>query len=339
MIRPQTFGKFRIVRKLPGGAMGMVYQAVDTTSGVMVALKLIDHGTDPDSVEILAAERRGAALHERLSRLDERVARIYEYGDHDGFFFIAMEFIEGHDLAELLAGDGIGALFAARIAADVCQALEQAHNLRYSFAGEEYSGVVHGDIKPRNIRITSGGAVKLLDFGIAKALSETRKQTRNLFGSIQYSSPERLKTGDVDAMSDLWSVAVVLYEAVAHKPYFHEASVSRTEHAIRNYTALRPMPEDAPAALQGILARALAPDPGERYQTASEFRKDLIAFLEDRPVAAIDFTDAEPTRRTKPVLDNAGETRRTTAPAVETADDATRRTREPPCCWCGTKCR
>lgn len=330
MMRPHTFGKFRILRKLPGGAMGVVYQALDTTANVMVALKLIDHGTDADSLEILEAERRGAALHERLSRLDERIARIYEYGDHDGFFFIAMEFIEGHDLAELIAGDGIGAPFAARIAADICQALQQAHNFRYSVGGEEYRGVVHGDIKPRNIRITSGGAVKLLDFGIAKALSETRKQTRNLFGSIQYSSPERLKSGDVDASSDLWSVAVVLYEAVARQPYFQDGSPGRTEHAIRNYTALRPMPENAPPSLQAILARALAPDPEERYQTAGDLREDLMAFLEDRPVAAVD-PDVESTRRSSrdAESEDTGETRRTGSAAPGCSEEATKRTSTP----------
>ena len=329
MMRPHTFGKFRVLRKLPGGAMGAVYEAFDTAVNCKVALKLIDHGTDPDSLEILAAERRGAALHERLSQLDERICRIYEYGDHDNFFYIAMEFIEGHDLAELLAGDGVGPPFAARIAADICQALEQAHHFRYSVDGEEYRGVVHGDIKPRNIRITTAGAVRLLDFGIAKALSETRKQTRNLFGSIQYSSPERLKTGDVDASSDLWAVAVVLYETLARKPYFQGGNPAKTEHAIRNYTALRPMPDNAPPALQAILARALAPDPAERYPTAGEFRDDLVAYLEDRPIAALEPDLAATRRTTAADAGGSAETRRTSPAPADTPDEATRRTSRP----------
>lgn len=333
MIHLQQFGKYRIVRKLPGGAMGVVYQAIDSTSNAMVALKLIEHGTDPESIEILAAERRGAALHERLSRLDERVTYINEYGDLDGCFFITMEFIEGHDLSELLARDGIGVPFAVRIATDVCEVLEHAHNLHYHFGGEEYRGVVHGDIKPRNIRITSGGAVKVLDFGIAKALSDTRKHTRNLFGSIQYSSPERLKTGDVDAASDLWSVGVVLYESIARKPYFSAENVARTEHAIRNYNAVLPMPPQAPPDLQAILMRALAPDPRDRYATAAEFRDDLVAFIEERPVFAASAADAEMTRRTSAhasAEEDAGATRRTTATVAAAPDEATRRTNQPP---------
>ena len=145
------------------------------------------------------------------------------------------------------------------------------------------------------------------------------------------ATPERLKTGDVDAASDLWSVGVVLYESIAQKPYFSAENVARTEHAIRNYTVVRPMPAQAPPDLQAILRRALAPDPRDRYATAAEFRDDLVAFIEERPVFAASGSDAEMTRRTSDVStgEDAGETRRTTATVATAPDEATRRTARP----------
>ena len=121
----------------------------------------------------------------------------------------------------------LGVPFAARIGRDLCDVLHHAHTFSAEIEGHQYHGIVHGDIKPRNIRITPDGQVKVLDFGIAKALSLTRKFTTNQFGSSQYSSPERLNTGDVDIASDLWSVGVVLYEIVTGKPYFPGRTVGQ----------------------------------------------------------------------------------------------------------------
>ena len=219
-MHPREFGKYRIVKLLPLGGMGRVVSRLDPETNQKVALKLIDQGPDPDRQEIVEAERRGAMLQARLCGVDERIARILGYGDHDGFFFIEMEYVEGQDLSEILAKSPLGVPFAARIGRDLCDVLHHAHTFSAEIEGHEYHGIVHGDIKPRNIRITPDGQVKMLDFGIAKALSLTRKFTTNQFGSSQYSSPERLNTGDVDIASDLWSVGVVLYEIVTGKPYF-----------------------------------------------------------------------------------------------------------------------
>ena len=116
---------------------------------------------------------------------------------------------------------------AVSIALDILDVLVKAHNFQTVIEDRAHRGIIHGDIKPRNIRITAAGQVKVLDFGIAKAVSMTRSITFNQFGSIPYSSPERLQTGDMDARSDVWSVAIVLFEMLTGKPYF-EAEASQS---------------------------------------------------------------------------------------------------------------
>ena len=305
--------------------MGRVYEAVDANNGRRVALKLIDRGTDPDTVAIVAAERLGVELQEQLCALDPRVTTVYEFGETPEFLYIVMEYVEGKDLSELAAEERLGYPFSARIAQDVLEVLTHAHTFRAVIDGREYRGIVHGDIKPRNIRLTSVGQTRVLDFGIAKALSMTRNFTQNMFGSVQYSSPERLKTGEVNVSSDLWAVGVVLYELVARKPYFQAETAPKLEHMIRGYSALGPIPDECPQPLRQILSRALSPDPDVRYETASEFAADLRAFRNDQPLASA--VDVEATRRTSRRADNGDgdATVRTTATAVDIEDTATMR--------------
>jgi serine/threonine protein kinase len=329
----QAFGRWTIVRKLPAGGMGRVYEAVEPATGRRVALKLIDRTPDRESREIVAAERHGAILQQRLCSLDPRITSVLEFGDQGEYFYILMEYVDGQDLSELAATQRLGYPFAARIAQDVLEVLGHVHGFRTTIEGREYRGIVHGDIKPRNIRLTTVGQVKVLDFGIAKALSLTRQYTQNQFGSVQYSSPERLNTGEVTADSDLWSVAVVLYELVAGRPYFQAENGARLEHLIRNYHDLRLCPDQCPDELKRILARALSPHLEERYRTAAEFAAGLAAFRSGAPALAPPVDEA--TRRTTPLPDE-GETRRTSVAADTdpTADaEQTRRTvreAEPP---------
>ncbi len=317
---PQTFERFTIIRKLPGGGMGRVYEALDPDTNRRVALKMIDRGTDSDSMQIVAAERLGVELHKRLYALDPRITAVHETGETPEYLYIVMEYVDGQDLSELAATERIGFPFAARIAQDVLEVLSIAHDFGTNIDGHEYRGIVHGDIKPRNIRLTTVGQVKVLDFGIAKALSATRSFTQNVFGSVQYSSPERLNTGEVTISSDLWSVGVVLYEMVARHPYFEADSASRLERAIRAYQVMQPIPEECPEGLKQILMRALAPDPRSRYLTADEFSADLRAFRNNGVIASF---DGEATRRTVRNSSSDGETRRTVI--TEDADTATLR--------------
>jgi tetratricopeptide (TPR) repeat protein/predicted Ser/Thr protein kinase len=332
MIAPASrkIGKYEIVRKLGRGGMADVYLALDTGSGGTVALKLIEHASDADTIAAIEAERRGAALQAHLAAIDPRVVRVYGAEDADGFFFVAMEYIDGQDLAELMHRGPLAPGFATEVAIAVAKTLDNAHNLEIAIDGKNFRGVVHGDIKPKNIRIDAHGEVRVLDFGIAKALSMSRRLTRNEFGSVPYASPERLDSGDVNVGSDIWSLAVMLYEMVTGMQPYQAGNTERLERMIRSRIAPPPAPDPCPEPLRRILIKSMAPNPELRYQTAREFGADLEAFHSGTPVAAVS-EDLDATRRTfRPHEAAAGdETRRTAVPGAEPGDE-TRRTAPAP---------
>src|ERR1043166_4402923 len=229
MIAPASrkIGRYEIHHKLGRGGMADVYLAQDTTSGRQVALKLIEHSADADTRDSIEAERRGAELQESLAAIDSRVVKIYGFGDLENFFFVAMEYIDGQDLSEWLRRGPVIPEFAVDTAIAVTETLEHAHALEVTIEGKDFHGIVHGDIKPKNIRIDSHGEVRVIDFGIAKALSLSRKLTRNEFGSVPYASPERLDTGEVNFGSDIWSLAVMLYEMLTGMQPYHAETTER----------------------------------------------------------------------------------------------------------------
>ncbi len=296
---PKLFGRYEIIRKLAGGGMGRVFLAYDPLLNRQVGLKLIDAGGDRDSIDVVAAERRGATLQDQLAKREQsgRVAQIFDVGDREGYFYIAMEYIEGEDLSELVANGPIDPQRAVTIALDVLDVLVKAHTFHTVIEDRAHRGIIHGDIKPRNIRITSSGQVKVLDFGIAKAVSMTRSITFNQFGSIPYSSPERLQTGDMDARSDVWSVAIVLFEMLTGKPYF-QAEGSKLEWTIRNYRALQPSIAGLPPGLREILSRALDPDLNRRFASAAAFQAALYEWRKYAVAGAAAPADPDATRRT-----------------------------------------
>ncbi len=314
MIAPASrkLGKYEIRQKLGRGGMADVYLAQDTELGALVALKLIEHSaaTDTDTHDAIEAERRGAELQAHLAAIDPRVVRVYGAGDMEGYFYVAMEYIDGEDLAELMHRGPLAPEFAADVALAVAETLEKAHTLQVAIEGKNFQGIVHGDIKPKNIRIDARGEVRVLDFGIAKALTLSRKLTRNEFGSVPYASPERLDTGDVNALSDLWSLAVMLYEMVTGLRPYQADSTERLERMIRSRIPPSPAPDPCPEPLRRILIMAMAPEPALRYQSAKELAQDLTAFRKGEAVAA-EAEDPDATRRTFRPQANDDDTRRT----------------------------
>jgi serine/threonine-protein kinase len=316
MIAPagRKLGKYEIRQKLGRGGMADVYLANDTELGGAVALKLIEHAPDADTCDAIEAERRGAVLQAQLAAIDPHVVRIFHSGEVDGFFFVAMEYVDGQDLAELMRHGPLTMEFAVDVALAVAETLEHAHALEMAIDGKDFQGIVHGDIKPKNIRIDSRGEARVLDFGIAKALSLSRRLTRNEFGSVPYASPERLDWGEVNALSDLWSLAVMLYEMITGMQPYHAESTERLERMIRSRIPPPPAPDPCPETLRRILIKAMAPAPEARYQRAAEFAADLRAFRKGEPVTIAD-EDLEATRRTFRRADvEADDTRMTVRP-------------------------
>lgn len=311
----QSIGEYQILEKLGRGGMADVYLAFDSKNNRRVALKLVEHGTGEDAQEIVAAERLGAELQAQLGLIEARVPTIHSFGDRDEFFCIDMEYVEGKDLSEIIRSEALEPHKAAEIAREICSILRNAHSISLQVDGRELRAIVHGDIKPRNIRIDPQDRVRILDFGIAKGLSLTRRLTSNVFGSVSYSSPERLESGRIDEMSDLWSVGVVLYEMVAGHLPFEAPSTERLETMVRAYTPPPPLGNSCPVELEQIICKALARSPGRRYPSAEQFESDLSSFLAGEPTRAqqeseetrrTESDDGEETRRTSPVFDFAG---------------------------------
>jgi eukaryotic-like serine/threonine-protein kinase len=283
---PTRVGRYEIIRRL-STSMTDVYLAIDTVENRKAALKLLRLGGDSASQLILEAEQRGAAILRNLRELDPRVIEVYEFGEADGYYFIAMQYVEGRNLAEVLrAESAMDPYRAAIIALEICEQLAKFHTWQPGGQGSGPVAVVHGDIKPSNIHLGNNDTVRLLDFGIAKMLRADRVSTIHQFGSPGYCSPERLERSEVDQQSDLWAVGATLYEMLAGLPPYQAESTRKLEELIRSGRPPRPLPASCPKGLRAIVTKALAPDPRRRYDSAQDFQADLQAFLEHRPTAA-----------------------------------------------------
>ena len=317
----QRVGRFEILSEIGRGGMASVFLAEDTQSHQRVALKLVPIRDDREGREILEAERWGARLQARLSAECPLVPKVYEDGDLPPYYFIAMEYVGGENLSDVIARGPLAPGDAVGVAMQVCRFLDTAHKFETTIDGRQFCSLVHGDLKPGNVRISGIGEIKVLDFGIAKALSLSRKVTRNDFGSIPYMSPERLDSteSEVGRPVDLWALGVILYELLSGAPPFHARDTRQLEHEIRAGYPRTPLRDSVPAGLRAITARLLAPSLSARYESAAAVLDDLQLFSLGRQTAAErqgfpSRLDEVATRRTRPTAD----------------EEATRRTRPTP---------
>jgi hypothetical protein len=278
MNAPTMVSRYEIVRRL-GRSMTDVYLAIDTDTGRKVALKLVPTTGGLGEKLVLEAERRGAAIQQELHRADPRVPEVYEFGDLEGYFFVAMEYLEGRNLADILATDHImEPPRATVIALEICEQLTALHAMPEK--------VVHGDIKPSNILLGPDLSVRLVDFGIAKTLRAGCDATAHQFGSPGYCSPERLDRARVDQQSDLWALGATLYEMLAGVPPYQAENTAKLETLIKSRRPPRALPSTCPAPLRAIVTKALAPEPERRYRYAAGLQADLQAYLEHKPTVA-----------------------------------------------------
>jgi len=304
----KRLGPFEILEEIGRGGMAVVFLALDTRSQQRVALRLVP---TREPADVLDAERWGAELQAEFCRVSGSVPLLYEHGTAGGYFYVAMEYLDGENLSDLIRRGPIDPARAVRIAVDLCRFLEDAQGFETSVGGRAVRQLLHGDLTPRNVRLTSDGRVRVLDFGIAKALSVSRRVTRNDFGSIAYLSPERLETGgEIDATDGFWSIGVMLYEMVGGEPPFRSADTRRLEQRITSRRAPEPLDGRCPPALLAIIFKLLAPSPAQRYQSALAIREDLERYVVGvRTLAEADgwpgrAADEPATRRTRPA--NAG---------------------------------
>ena len=321
----RRLGPYEVLSEIGRGGMALVLLATDTRTGRNVALKLVQRATEGEAKEIFEAEESGAELQRQFSLVSRHVPTVYEHlPNESGYFVVAMEYLDGENLSDVISRGSIPVDRAVRIAIELCAFLEAAHGFEAVIGERKLRSLVHGDLKPQNVRMTSDGDVKVLDFGIAKALSLSRKVTRNDFGTTPYLSPERLD-GDVDEFADLWAVGVMLHEMIRGRRPFDAPDTRRLERLIRSRLPPQPLTGRCPAGLEAIVGKLLGPTAAARYQNARAVREDLECFTSGARTTAEEqgwpdrVVDQEATRRTLPVATDDEERTRRTRPAAASA--------------------
>jgi hypothetical protein len=295
-------GDYRLEAEAGGGSFGKVYRARSVKSGEVVAIKLVSLMKDDD----VAAERLGALLQQQFEQKHGMVPKIFELGEDDHYFFIAMEFVEAPTLSTLIQRGPLGPAAAATHAVSICSFLDKTHAFATDIAGEQHKGIIHGDLKPEHVLVLGDGTIKVLDFGISKALATTKTRTRLAAATPAYAPPNRLDTTLGNEKDDLWALGVILYEMVAsHRPYSrleHPRNPNAVEDAVERNLPREPLPDSCPMALAAIIDKLLAFQEERRYESATAIRLDLEAFLRNAaPSAVTQFVTTPTVKRLEPL--------------------------------------
>ena len=275
----QRIGKYQIVRELGKGAMGTVYEGFDPGIERKVAIKTIlaEHLMVGSGESAVVRFRREAQAGGRLQH--PGIVGIYEYGEENDLTFIVMEYVEGQELLRLMRAKGkFGLAEVMIIMRQLLEALDYSHS----------RGVVHRDIKPANVMVLDGLQIKVMDFGIARIQSSSLTQVGTVLGTPTHMAPEQLMGQSADGRADLWSAGVLLYELLTgHNPFAADTPAAVMHRVMQ----IEPAPllgqvAGVPVGLDAVISCALAKDPANRFQSASEFLQALTMAAQGAPIDA-----------------------------------------------------